>query len=377
MRTMKKFFSAVTIVALLVTGNPGWMKMTYADENGAVAEECGYDDDAIDALFHQREQLMLEMSKAAMEEKGAVAFSVNVDYDAEFDRIDDELQALGVRKIDPTNEEDMAYLKELPIYAGDGECVRADIQYDDAPDMSLIALSFDVYVSDKTITLDDGTGGGENTYRYRLVQVTDKEEGSTGQLYQRRKVKMLTAREIAKNQSAALLKHNFEILTDAFYGIFLKRPMLKWALENLQDFLNASKIYADVGTDEGYTTAHSSVTTMNYFYFDNPDYGWKLIASYASAFAERQDRFVGEINARPFDDDVHEEKYTMKSGSGRTYKEFAAAYVSVMDTRPDYFVSAWFGKLKLATYSGDKMEYEPKYADTPLDLLQLPNGSTY
>lgn len=378
MRTMKKFFSAVTIVALLVTGNPGWMKMTCADENGAVAEECGYDDDAIDALFHQREQLMLEMSKAAMEEKGAVAFSENVDYDAEFDRIDDELQALGVRKIDPTNEEDMAYLKELPAVTGQPETVLSGGIYDDAPNLSLLTTAFDLYVSDGSVTpFYDGTEAGKKSYSYRVVSVKDKKEGSTGQLFEYRKVKMLTPNEIEKNQVSAILEYGFGILVDEFTGIFLDNPVLEWTLGAFEAFMNASKLYAPLGDDSGYTSSYASTTTMNYYYLYNPDFGWKLIASCASTAIDRADRFVGEINAKSFNRDIYNERFILQSGSKRSLREYVAAYVSVMDIQPNYFMSAWFGNLKLKAYGGRTAIFQPKYADTPLDLMALAEGSTY
>lgn len=86
---------------------------------------------------------------------------------------------------------------------------------------------------------------------------------------------------------------------------------------------------------------------------------------------------MGEINALPFNDTIYKDKYTAKSGSGRSVKEYIEAYVNVMDTRPDYFVSAYFGKLDVLTYSHEKIAFEPKYADFPIDALALPKGSTY
>lgn len=372
-RTMKKVLAAM-MVALLLTGNVGWMKVAYANEENAIEENCECNDDAINELFSQREQLILEMQNA--EAEGLVTLNGSSDMEEEFGRIDDELLALGVRKIDPSKPEDMAYLRELPSHV-ENEDMRTNGIYDDAPDLSIIATSYDLYISDGTITPNDGTEAGEKSYSYRAVRVTDKVKGSTEQLYQRRKVKMLTAEEVVKNQIKAILEFNFEVLLDKFYGKFVGKPLLKWALENLDAFLNASSVCADVGVDEGYTTAYSSTTTMNYYYLYNPIYGWKLIASCATASATRVDRFVGEINARPFDKDVYTEQFTMKSGSGRTLKQYVTAYVSVMDTRPDYFVSAWFGNLQLKTYSKEKVEYQPKYADTPFDLMTLPNGATY
>lgn len=378
MKAMKKFLAAMLVVALFVAGNAGWVTVTYANEGSSTGEDCGYDDDAINELFNQRRKLILEMQ--APDEDGVVGLNEGTDLKEEFERIDNELLALGVRKIDPSNAEDIAYLKELPSYVGNAEHMRANGIYDDAPDLSIIATSYDMYVADGSVEpFYDGTEAGKKSYYYRAVAVADKDVGSTGQLFEYRKVKMLTPQEIAGNQVTALLEYGFGILIDEFKGMILKNPVYQWTLGAFEAFVNASSLYAPLGDDTGYTSSYASTTTMNYYYLYHPDYGWKLIASSGVASVDRADRFVGEINGRRFNKDLPESEndFVVQSGSKRSLREFVAAYVSVMDTRPDYFMSAWFGNLQVKAYGGRKVPFQPKYADTPFDLLSLGSGSSY
>lgn len=289
---MEKFFATVMIAVLLVSSATGWTKTTYADEGNIVSGDHESGEDVIDALFDQRAQLMLEIYDQTDEENGdVVALDENADYNEEFEQIDKELQELGVRKIDPSNPEDIAYLKEMPATVQSAESVQSGV-YDDAPDLSVLTVAFDMYVLDDYEYIYSSKTAKWERYDYRSVVITDKKDGSTGQLYQYRNIKMLTRKEILKNQVSAILEHQFEVLTDVVTGIFVKKPLLKWALGTFEDFVGASKLYA-YADNEGYTTEHSSTTTMKYHYLYNPTYGWKLIASCADFHIIRVDRFIG------------------------------------------------------------------------------------
>lgn len=376
---MERIIAVIMIAAILITGNAKEIVAAYANESNIERDDGEYNDEAINELFYQREQLMLEMYNRIDEESNnyVAALNENEDYSDEFQQIDEKLLMLGVRKIDPSDPEDIAYLKELPADIKEMESTRSGV-YDDVPDLSILSNFFDMYVSDGSVApFYDGTEAGKTSYSYRVVSITDKKEGSTRQLYQRRKVKMLSGTEILLNAATGLLKHNFQILTDEFMGKFPNGTLLVWALENWDVFKNATALYADLDDDSGYTTDYATVTTMNYYYLYNPTYGWKLITTAATALTDRHDRFIGEVNARPINDDVYTKKYTMRGGNGSSLREYVAEYVKNMDKNPNYRIIECFGILKLKTYSGEKVPFEPKYADVPIDLTALANGSTY
>lgn len=268
---------------------------------------------------------------------------------------EEKLERLGVHKIEPSNPKDMVTLKAMrqDMVLGD-KGISASASggvYDTAPDFSMIANVYTLYIY-------DGTYEG---YNYRYIRVRDNKGYDRLHYYQDNNL----ATNIGASTVSSVLNYNFGYAVSSLLGLLPYGMVLDWTLGNLFTALsgvNASVVSSGQGTFYG--VRHNGVTEMTYYFFYND--GWRHIGTNGTATVIREDYFYGNVNGMPVSE-TPKTTFTIK-GSQNIWHDYVKNYAGVMSVRPNYCDIDNFGKLTIKGYNKDYY-YAPVFAEEPNDLI--------
>lgn len=363
---MKVFFGLL-MMAIIITTSINSDVYAMDREGSEISEAEETHESRINELFEERSYLILNSIEARnLQNCDDNIQQYSVLESNRLELIDHELSELGIRKIDPDNVDDMNYLREMPLSSENGEIIQVSGIYDTAPNLSMIAQLYDIYIDDGSVEpFYDGTEEGKKSYQFRRIRVVDKLTGN--RLYKRQRTTLITKQQVINNSIMAILKYNFRYGMSMFMGIMPGGVLVDWALGNFEALAGATSENITISNDNVYEISFSSSTTMYYYYLYNN--GWKLIGTGTTAKMLRNDYFLGQIDRKPVEEHLHEESFSI-TDNGTTLRQYVKEYVTKMNQNPYYHKVCSIGTLTVEGYEGKSTKFSPKFAEEPNDLLR-------
>lgn len=325
----------------------------------------------IDKLFEELNRLDVEKAYDCRAVKNAVQAENSADaeglaagmrireesYAVKEKKYEAELEKLGVHKVEPSNPEDMAMLEAMRqdmALGNDGISTAASGGiYDTAPDFSMIANVYTLYIYDGTY----------RDYEYRYIIVRDNKGYNKLYYYQDNNL----AVNIGASAVSSVLNYNFGYAVSSLLGLLPYGMVLDWTLGNL--FSALSGVDASVvssGQENFYGVRHNGVTEMTYYYIYNN--GWRHIGTSGSAEVIRTDYFYGNVNGSPVSENP-KTNFTIRSRQNNWWAYIDNYVQAASAGRPNYCNIDNFGKITIKGYNGRTYYYAPAFAETPNDLL--------
>lgn len=363
-RGMKRLLSGFVVTALLITTGavrPASAAAGSGSESAAYKEEQSRQNE-IEAIFEElNERASRETHGKALEVDGIALSGTGQERKAATPsegELELRLEALGVKKINPEEAEDLSLLYELTPAFGNADVLRSG-PTDTAPDFAFLAKAFTIYVYDGTYSYK----GESHIYRYIRV-IDNKGHGGLTQNAEYDAVQ----KNILPSVMGSVLSYNFGFVFSHFLGKVPHGLVIDWTLGNLFSALEGVNSASDVivcGDKDLYRIYCTSVTEMvYYFYYDAPV--WSFIGTSASAAFTHTNIFAGNVNGAP----VHEVEgpVSWTSTSGGIWYDYVEAYADSKSYHPGYCRIDELGTCELKGYKNRTKDVSPKFAALPGDI---------
>jgi len=252
--------------------------------------------DRIDEIFKELNELALEANMSSIINSAAYGAlpsseervnSINNRKNA----LDNQLESLGVHKIDPDCKEDLERLGEVMLHAIDASSLN-DGPYataiEDPPNLEVLSRKYSLYQYDDSIYTD-------KIYKCSYIVVVD-DKGYNGLTVSEQDTELCGEKSIKLSD---LAKYNFNFGFSQFLGSIPYGWAVDWAIGSVFTALNSynsSSIVTRTNKDI-YTTVIGSTTQMTYYYIYDTGYSsWVLCGSRASNLTfSRTDVFAGNV----------------------------------------------------------------------------------
>ncbi len=316
LRKMKSYRRAIGVFLMILMLVSTSSAVLQAEDNLEKYQKSKMEhEEAINKLFDEMNELTLQKIMVSEKENVAkVSEALKSDIQEKLEKIDAELEELGVRRIDTNNPRDREILDEMPVFPINDAKVQSGI-YDDAPTLLAIVDYYTIYIYDGEYTCNSG-----RTYSHRKIYVHD---GAGLELTQLKTYDLGVVKKPCVLKD--LLGYNFQygisqLLAKVSYG-----AVLDWALGNVITVLKSYDGNAGVTIHDGNSAYRADVgtqTEMRYFYVY--DGSWKLIGNAATVWVSRFDEFVGVINGQFVKKMADPEKWN--ASNGQSYWQYIESY---------------------------------------------------
>lgn len=350
--------SRTIIVAILLVGLICFPLRTFAVSNNSFYVD--YKQQEIDTLFTELNELAAEERMLSYMDESALSLT-KINRATRLEAIDvrqaeleDMLEALGVKNIDPNNSDDIARL-EAVVLGGSNTSIAASIP--DPPNLETVANCY---------TLSQYNGmtyvNGEQ-YNYTYIYVTDNKGYSGSPLT------VSQTNDLIGKESTLLwdvLEHQFSFGLSAYLGAIPGGQLVDWGLGSIFNFMNSLNENASityVGNNNIYNMSMISVTQMMYCYVYLPDSGWCLCGVKAPNISyARAEYLVANIAGRAYS--RAKDYPTVTSSTGTAAVTYVANYLNVFYCDIDRI-----GSFTVNTYDGRNVRFVPGFAEYPYRLM--------
>ena len=285
----------------------------------------------------------------------------HIDQDARRSELDARLEELGVNKIDPDNEEEMAFFLEV-VGGSVNEDVDASLSdVPPPPDLASLASCYSLYQYQGTYNVD-GT-----TYPYSYIRVVDDKGYAGTQLTQgKNEAHPIETNWISQTGSILvrdLLNYNFSFGLSAFLGSFANGWAVDWTIGTLSTvFGSISNPNTTYATNALYTATWFSITQMTYYYVY--DGGWNLAGSKASNVEiGRSEALFANVGGDVESDTIDYPEKNFRANGAWSWNEYVQAYVRTGTVRYDSLGTLTMNGLGITT------TFTPCFAPTPTALI--------
>lgn len=205
--------------------------------------------------------------------------------------LDNQLESLGVHKIDPDCKEDLEHLGEVMLHAIDASSLNYGpyaAAIEDPPNLEVLSRKYSLYQYDDSIYTD-------KIYKCSYIVVVD-DKGYNGLTTAEQSTVLCGEKSIKLSD---LANYNFSFGFSQFLGSIPYGWAIDWAIGSVFTALksyNSSSIVTRTNKDI-YTTVIGSTTQMTYYYIYDTGYSsWVLCGSRASKLTlSRSDLFAGNV----------------------------------------------------------------------------------
>lgn len=363
----KILFPILLAISILISSNVSVYAMDAIESIVETSQQRQIDD-----IFHEMNIIAIERAnrdyleslamnyEQTLEERGLTySFLSNSEmvYRQREIELEEQLETLGVHKIDPSNPEDLKLLEGLPMSCTQdmsGNLTERAGMNDSAPDLKAVANLYTLFIRDGSKTYNN------KTYDYRYIKVIDN-KGYNG-------LTLIQAVDPVANLSSSQLKnvlsYNFGYILSSLVASTPVGLAVDWTLGNIFNALK-NKPTAVVSSSGGpvYRVNHTGVTSMTYYYLNNN--GWKLIGVGAVSDIKRDDYFAANVDGKPVSD-FHSVSFSI-STSG-IWNDYVETYLANMSSYPSYCLIKEIGYLTIRGYQNN-LTYTPPYAMYPADLI--------
>lgn len=365
-RGMKRLLSGFVVTALLITTGavrPASAAAGSGSESAAYKEEQSRQNE-IEAIFEElNERASRETHCKALEVDGIALSGTGQERKAATPsegELELRLEALGVKKINPEEAEDLSLLYELTPAFGNADVLRSG-PTDTAPDFAFLAKAFTIYVYDGTYSYK----GESHIYRYIRV-IDNKGHGGLCRILKYAAVD----NTVLPSAMGSVLSYNFGFVLSHFLGKVPHGLVIDWTLGNIFSLLNgiASDSASNItvyGRENLYEITCNSVTEMvYYFYYDDPV--WSFIGTSASVAITYSNLFVGFMGGVPVQENT--KPVTWTSTSGGVWYDYVEEYVDSKSYHPGYCRIDELGSYDIKGYEDTSVKFAPKFAALPGDI---------
>ena len=277
--------------------------------------------------------------------------------------LDTQLERLGVHKIDPNNERDLAELQK--VMGNDWETRIRNAQTTNTrsnpPTLSILANCYSLYQYQGNYTVDGVS------YEYSYICVIDDKGYSESPL----SVGKLSISEAVPHSMVGrssiilgdLISYTFQFVVSQFLGRFSTGWMADWTLGALFTGLSAYDPSANVTTFGGlgiYTLGVMTVSNMTYYYINKN--GWTLCGARISEGSfSRTDTISANIQGRAVSESSSTNSIIFQTGSTwYTYIQHYARTNTPRFDEPGHFTAKGISA---------EFDFEPALVDNPFGLI--------
>ena len=308
-------------------------------------------EEVIDNIFREMNDIILEKNKLLKSRLSIDSQTRRIELESRKLSLERSLENLGVHKIDPTNELDIAKLSEV-ISSPINNRYAASVS---PPDVTTLALLYSVYQTTGTCVVDGVT------YNYSNVRVVD-DKGTGGLTHNEVEVRAIGAKTTVISE---LLEYNFSFAVSSFLGMIPGGWAAEWTVGNVFAALNGMDDSTVVTSSKPiYVILLSSVTQMTYYYVYIPEYQqWVICGSRASEISiSRSDGFAANIggSSETMTKDFPKEY----SSTGRNYLWYIEQFAN---DRSNHFSPV--GYFTITGIDESSFKFYPKYYTTLSGLL--------
>lgn len=263
------------------------------------------------ALFRHISQ-ELGYSRASVE-------SAEKDFQEQFDALTIELEALGVKKIDPEDNEAVNHLKDIVNSSTNYECVTRS-SLDDGLDFDMFLDAYSVFQVDAAWTVDG------QRIPYTAVRIIDNKNYANSPLTKITDVSLINQ---MNTTMGSLLTYQFSFGLSQYLGTLQNGWFYDWALGNaftiLED-INTNTYVTSYQNKPIYTMNMVSVTEMFYCYVYNPAGVWDLCGVKANSISYARGEMISmNMGGEPYiDSKIYP---TVTSSTGISIIDYISDYV--------------------------------------------------
>lgn len=368
MKTLRKLMCALLCFSLLVSTNTVFAteKINIGDSIVNDSEKDAQEE--IDDIFGQ-------LNNLATEKRAEECLATNCDTTineklsvtiariaSQEQQLNNRLEELGVRKIDPNSKEDMEHLEDVVLSAWKNDMGMGKASSIPAPpDLNSLADCYSLYQYTGTTTVDGVS------YNYSYIRVTDNKGYSRSPLTSSKSIELVEKKSMLLSD---LLSYNFSFGFSAFLGSIPYGWAVDWGIGNVTTVFNSiakNSPITYVGNSNIYQMAMLSVTQMQYCYVCMPSGYWMLCGVNAPYVGfTRSEQLVANVNGRPYSDSKNYP--TASSSTGISAISYVSNYVrgGLNSTRIDsigsFTVISKLGNKKTST------SFAPGFCSYPLHL---------
>lgn len=262
--------------------------------------------------------------------------------------VEQELFALGIRKIDPNNPEDISRISS--VMTSSIERAGSVFNFD------MLADVYSIYEYSGTRTVNG------NSYNYKYYRIIDNKGYVDTALTH---TEIVVPVENVNTTIGELLEYNFSYGFSAFLGTLPGGNVADWFIGGIFTILesyNSNSTVAYTGNGNIYSLNMLSVTAMTYYYIEMDD-NWYLCGSRASdvSFA-RSDSFVANVNGKAYSDSKSYPSWN--SSTGYSWYWYIDNYVN---TKKVYHST--IGSIAIFRDSTFVHNFYPSYVTSPWGLI--------